>query len=815
MLKNWFTVALRNLLRHKLYTAINVLGLAAGLAAALLIVVFVRHELSYNALFTQAENTWRVVRTEFVPGRQPEATSAQAIPVAPALKQQFAEIESVVRVGRTREVVKRGDESLYQLFNPADPDYFRLFNFPFLDGDPATALAQPNSTVLTRTVATRLFGDRDPMGRTLTLGDGQVLTVTGVIADPPANVTEAPEALVSFSTPLSQLDRTRESWNSHWITTYVLLKPGTNVAAMQAEMRDFIRRNRPGDAEEGASTGYRAELGLQPLLEVRSHPLPGDRGTSMTVIAGLLALAALILAIAAINFINLATARATLRAREVALRKVLGARRRLVVAQFLGESLVLTILAGVLAMALVELGLSPFQQALEVKLAPEFHSLMAMAGVTLGLSVALGLLGGFYPAMVLSGFRPAQVLRSARSAAAGGARLRNILVVAQFAVAIGLTVGTLVVLQQTRYASSQQLGFDKENVVLLRGIDNPTVKAKLETLKQRLLADPGVVAVAGAPWAPSDPSERTSTYVRTDDGQGASLTIRTDPVDYGYFETLGATMLAGRTFDKARGTDEARFVPPGGPPVEGRTAAAILSLTAVRQLGWNSPADALGRTLRYPQDEGDVTLTVIGVVADLQYRSARNNTVASIYHADPSEAGTLMVRIRPDAAPAVLNRIDDLWRDTVQDVPMRRQFLDERVDQLYVDDVRHGKLFAVFAGLAVIIACLGLFGLASFTAERRTKEIGIRKVLGASVPDLVRLLVWQFSRPVLVANLIAWPVAWYGLSLWLEGFAYRVELDPLLFLAAGAGALLIAWVTVAGHAARVAVEKPVKALRYE
>lgn len=814
MLKNWIMVALRNLVRHKLYTTINVLGLAAGLAAALLITVFVRHELSYNSMFTDAPDVWRVVRTEFLPGREPEPSSAHSMPTGPMLKQSFAEIETVVRVGHTREIVRRGNESLYQMFNPADPDYFRLFDWPFLAGDPATALSQPNSTVLTKSVATKLFGDQDPMGRTVTLGGGQVLTVTGVIIDPPSNVTERPEALVSMATPLGQVDRTRESWNSNWISTYVRLAPG-DVSRMRADLEGFIRRHRPGDAEEGSSTGYRAELSLQPLLDLRVHPLPGEAGTSMTVISGLMALATLILAIAAINFVNLATARATLRAREVALRKTLGARRRLIVTQFLGESLLLTLLAGLLAMAVVEVGLAPFQQALDIRLDPQFHSLPVLGGLALGLAALLGLLGGLYPALVLSGFRPAQVLRGGKSAGVGGGRLRTALVVAQFAVAIGLSVGTLVVLQQTRYASSQQLGFDKENIVLLRGVDNPAVRAKQEALKERLRADPGVLAVAGAPWAPSDASERTSTYVRTDDGQGTSLTIRTDPVDYGYFEVLGARMLAGRTFDKAHGTDETKPVPPGAGPVEGRTAAAVLSLTAVRQLGWTSAQDAIGRTILYPEDDGDVTLHVVGVVADLQYKSARSNTVASIYQADPGETGTLMVRIRPDAAPAVLNRIDSLWREMAPDVPVRRQFLDERVDLLYADDVRHGKLFAAFAGLAVVIACLGLFGLASFTAERRTKEIGIRKVLGAGVPDLVRLLVWQFSRPVLFANLIAWPVAWYGLSRWLEGFAYRIDLNPLLFLAAGAGALLIAWVTVAGHAARVAVEKPVRALRYE
>ncbi len=813
MLKNWLMVALRNLMRHKLYTAINVLGLAAGLAAALLIMVFVRHELSFNDRFGQIDDVWRLNRTMVITGRAPESTAAVSMPMAPALKQNFPELVQAVRVARLRDVVRRGSDSLYQLFTAVDPDYFTIFDWQFVAGDPATALAQPNGAVLTLATAQKLFATTDVLDRTIELGSGLVLRVTGVIEDPPLNVTHRPEALIALATPLKTIDRTRDQWGWNWIDTYLRLAPGADARKLEAALPDFLRRNNPG-AVTDEGNGDRTILSLQRLREIHTAPLNADEGTSMAVISGLLALAIVILGIAGINFVNLATARATMRAREVAMRKTLGASRGLLVLQFLAESLLLTFTAGLIAVALVEMLLPTFQDVMSVAIDPAYRGLAGMAVLAACLSFILGVLGGLYPALVLSGFRPAHVLRGNSKGNAGAGRLRAILVVAQFAVAIALTVGTLVVLQQTRYASSQQLGFDKDNVVLLRGVDNPAVLTRMPALKQRLAADPGVVAVAGAPWVPSDTSETTSTYRRTDDGQGAAITIRTDLVDFGYFEVLGARLLAGRTFDEKYGTD-ALASPPEGQVVEGRTAATVLSLTAVRQLGWGDAQSAIGRTLLYPNDEGDVTLHVVGVVDDLQYRSARDRTVATVYQAVPAQTGTLMVRIRPGAAPAVLNRIDSIWKEIVPDVPVRRQFLDERINQLYALDVRQGQLFAAFAGLAVIIACLGLFGLASFTAERRTKEIGIRKVLGASVPDLVRLLVWQFSRPVLIANLIAWPLAWYGLSRWLEGFAYRVELNPLLFLAAGGGALVIAWATVAGHAARVAVEKPIKALRYE
>ncbi|WP_114395236.1 ABC transporter permease [Oleisolibacter albus] len=811
MLRNWLIVAIRSLLRHRLYTAINVLGLAAGLTAALLIALFVRHELSYDSQYPDAGCIWRLDRTELVAGRAPEPTASQSMPMGPAIAAHFPEVEQMVRVGRTREIVRRGADSLYQMVTAVDPAFFQLFPMPFLAGDPATALAQPNTAVLSRSLAEKLYGRTDILGRPLELAGGRVLTVTGVVLDPPSNTTLQPEFLTAIDTPVGQFAANRENWNSNFLNVYLLLKPGTDGAALDRAFPDFLRLVRP-DQADAEQRGDGVALSLHALRDLHVRPLPGEDGTPLAVLAGLTALAGVILAIAAINFVNLATARATQRAREVALRKTLGASRGLIMIQFLGESLLLTLFAGLLSLALVELLLPPFLTALDMRMDPAFHTMGGMAAMAAGLVLLLGLAGGAYPALVLSGFRPAEVLRG-NGRMVGGSRLRAVLVVLQFSVAIGLSVATLVVWEQTRFASTQRLGFDQENVVLLREVDNPGVAPRLEALKTRLRADPGVLSVAGAPWAPSDSSERTSTFV--DPETGKDVTIRTEPVDFGYFETLRARVLAGRGFDEARSTDRLPQDVPGAAPVTGRAAATVLSRAAVRRLGWPDADAAIGRTLTYPSDGGDIALTVIGVVDDLQYKSARSATVPTIYLAAPEEAGTLLVRVAAGAVPGVLERIDGLWRTLMPDVPLRRHFLDDRIGQLYAADQRQARVFGGFAGLAVLIACLGLYGLAAFTAQRRTKEIGVRKVLGAGVPDIVRLLVWQFSQPVLVANLIAWPLAWIGLSQWLEGFAYRIDLNPALFLAAGAAALLIAWITVAGHAARVAAQKPVTALRYE
>jgi putative ABC transport system permease protein len=814
MLHNWIIVALRNLRRRRLYSAINILGLAVGLAAALMIALYVRHELSFDRGFSSAESIWRVNRVFAVPGRTPELTSAQSLKLAPVLKEALPEVEAAVRVATSREIIQRPGDSRYQLVQAVDDGFFRLFDFPFLAGDPATALNRPDTAVLSRQTATRLFGAADPMGQALQLDNGPLLTVTGVFADPPSNSTLQPEFVTSVQTRLSQIVRSENNWGWNWADTYLLLKPGTDAARLEAALPDLMRRVRPNQGPD--SSGEPETLLLQPLLDIHTRPLPGDSGTPMQVLLGLMALAVVILVVAAINFVNLSTAQATLRAREVALRKTLGAARHLIVGQFLAEALVLTLVAGLVALALVEVTMPGFQTLLGLRLDSSWRDSGTVLGLGGILILALGLMAGLYPALVLSGFRPAQVLRGG-SGGPGGGRLRVGLVVLQFAAASALTVSTAVILLQTRHASTQQLGFDQENVVLLRGAGNPGVRPQSETLMDRLRAEPGVVSVAGAPWVPGDFSETTSGYFIPEDASRQTVTIRTDFVGVGYFETLGARLITGRTFERGRGSDQPAVRPDGAPPMSGRSGAALLSRSAVQRLGWGTPESAVGRTLLYPDDDGDVLLQIIGVVEDLQYKTARLATVPTIYQFNPQSIGTVMVRLAAGNGDRqqTLQRIESLWREMFPQVPVRVQFLDERVAALYAGDLRQARILAGFSGLAVLIACLGLFGLAAFTAQRRTREIGLRKVLGARTVDIVRLLIWHFSRPILLANLIALPVAWLLLSRWLEGYVSRITLNPLIFLAAALLTLLVAWITVAGHAARVARQRPVLALRYE
>lgn len=817
MVWNWLLTAWRHLGRHRLYTAINVLGLAVGMAVCMIIATLVRFETSFDGFHRNADRIVRVNRTEHLSGMPPMRGNVTGLPVGPALLAHLPGVEDMVRVGRFLATIVRDDgQSFPETAARVDPSYPHVFDVAFLKGDPALALARPGDAVITDSTARKIFGDADPMGRTLKLQTGRLLTVTGVIADPPQNSSLRAAILTPITTSISDQGdkdyREREqSWHSSWLTTYLLLSPGIDPvtlaqrvqAALPAIVPDYVA---PDDAG-GRST---FTLNFQRLTDIRLHPIGGEGGMPVIVVQALALIGALVLLVAGINFVNLTTARSSLRLREIGIRKTLGAGRSALIMQFLAESVMLALLAGVLALPATELVL-PFLAELEVDIPGDPF---ADRGLLLGLLLfppLLGLLAGLYPALVLSRVSPAA---GAQGRTVGSGRLRTILVVLQFSIAVTLTIGALVILQQTRHAATQQLGFDRANVLLVHdGVMPVGSTIRLDTLRQTMERLPGVQSAALAAWAPADGSSAFSGLRLP--GQSEQLHLRVEPVDFGYLETLGATLLAGRLFDPAHADDISRTATD---KTERPTANVIVSRAMLAKLGVKDPAGALGLTIQGgapTKGEASQVRTIVGVVEDIRFNTAHFEPEATLFTIDQSQRGVLILRLAPGDQKAMLAAIDKAWSQIVPDKPIRRSFLDQNIDRLYDEEKRQGAVIAVFAGLAGIIACLGLYGLAAFTAERRTKEIGIRKVLGASVADIVRLLIWQFSRPVLVANLIAWPLAWVGLSRWLEGFASRITLNPLLFAAVGMGALMIAWVTVAGHAARVAAEKPVNALRYE
>lgn len=829
MWKNYLMVAMRNLLKHKLYSAINICGLAIGLATCVLILLFVRNETTYDRFFTDSDRLFQVVIRAQLPGRQADNVAVTMLPLAAAMKEGFPEVEKTARVVQDTIIFRRGDELFTETTRAVDPDFFRMFDFPFLQGDRMTALDEPNGIVLTESMARKFFKDADPLGRTLEIEDGDPVKVTGIIPDMPSNTHFNLDIIRPYDS-LSKTARSQEgSWGSICCETYLLLKPGSDADAINARLATWIKSAAPTiNSPTGSfSLGEIFTPRIRNVKDIHTEPMQTSMrpATSYTEIVTFAAVAVLVLAIASINFMNLATARATQRAREVSVRKVVGASRGQIIIQFIGESLLLTLIGLLLSVTLVELALPAYSAFLDKQLSFNLFTDPVLAPVLLGLALVVGVAGGAYPAFFLSGFNPARVLKGSSSGVGGGSgRLRMALVVVQFAISIALMVATAVVYGQLLFAQNKNLGFDKENTIVLNGFPGGSDRERQQTLTNVLAALDGVVSVAGTDATPGSGSEN-NTNVRVPGADPSQLLVlRQGSVDWDYVKTLGLRIVAGRDFDRNRPSDQVVFPPAGsaaaapanGPEGKILTGAAILNEAAVKRLGFAGSQEALGREFEAGAGSyGTLRLTVIGIVEDFHFRSVHDPIAPAMLTVDNGTYDDLIIRIRGGNVEGTLAAIDRAWRDLYPNRPVQREFLDTRIQNLYVREAKTSQMFAVFSGLAIMIACLGLFGLASFTAERRTKEIGLRKVLGASVMDIVRLLVWQFSKPVLIANLIAWPVAWYFMDIWLSSFSFRIDLNPLLFVAAGALALAIAWLTVGLHAARVAQAKPVMALRYE
>jgi len=600
---------------------------------------------------------------------------------------------------------------------------------------------------------------------------------------------------------------------------YVRLKPGASAAAIDARLPTLMAEHYPAGRDEDKPP--RAFLAPITALHLHAKELgDNDTGGDLVTVYAISATGVLVLLVAGINFINLVTARATRRAVEVGVRKAAGATRRQLMAQFLGESILYALVALVLAVALVELVLPGFNLFLDRTIRFAYWRDPGLAASLLALGLAIGLLAGFYPAFVLSGFRPALVLKGAAATQSAG-RLRQSLVVLQYAISITLLIATAVIYRQTEFATQDSLRFDK-NLILaisLGGIpttlaegemhlvyDRPTV----ETLRARIEALPGVKAVADSWVVPDADSDSTRGWF-VGAGKGAPMVSASwVPQGFGLFELYGIKPIAGRSFALGRGGDDA-------PIVAGVEGNAILNESAVRAFGFADPAAALGQVIGMPLDEDfhSQPRRIVGVVPDFPLNSIRTRIKPTVFFAAPDWATYLNVKLTGRDLPQTLAAIDRIWQELVTTRPINRQFIDDRIARLYRDVTRQGQVFAGFALVAVAIACLGLFGLAAFTAERRTKEIGIRKAMGASTRDILKLLVWEFAKPVLLANALAWPLAYLAMTRWLEGFAYRIDLDPLIFIGAGLTALAIACGVTLFHAFQMARSRPVLALRYE
>ncbi|WP_442679686.1 ABC transporter permease [Sphingomonas sp. ASY06-1R] len=837
MFRNYLTVGLRALAKNKTYAFINIFGLAIGMAACLLILLFVRYETSYDTWLGEGDRAYQLQSFYKADGRgQPELSLQNAAYIAGAtLKKDFPQIEEIVYVGGAGPVMLRnGRATTSDDFFFVDGSLFDVLKVPFVHGDSRTALTQPGSLVVTEKEASRLFGTANPMGQTLTLVDRGKTTdyhVTGVIKDLPRNTHLSLGVLARYdpNSYWADLPDFLTSWGWQAGYYYVRLRPGASAEEINRQLPAWAKRNIPDDIVDGVRTN-RAEGESWKLVNVRDVHLGKAQSGAMTpgndrrslVTFGIIAI--LVLGMACVNFTNLATARASQRAREVALRKVLGAQRKQLILQFLGESVMVAGLAMLLALALTELLLPLLNHFLDAQLTLHYIGHDGILLPALALVLVVGVAGGIYPAFVLSHFPPAKVLRANKSAAdaRGSGILRNILVVGQFAVSIGLIACTIIIYAQTVYARTSDPGYKRDGLIQVSSVNRRTVMPVLNTLLHELSRVPGVVSMGRSTIGVG--TRNSSNMGAKGPGQTEAQTIGTYRVDTGFFRTMEIPLLAGRTFVEGRAMDDTTLE--GFPPKEADLAAltrrgfnVVVNELATKRLGFRSPAEAIGKVVRAEtgSDASDsaTPVTIIGVVKDSRFRSIRDPLEPIMFQYDRISPDNLIVRYANVDPNVVRERLEHRWKQIVPDVPFEATFSDDIVRRLYRAEQARAGMFAAFSGLAVVVGCLGLFGLAAFTAERRTKEIGIRKVLGARTRDIVRLLIWQFSRPVLIANLIAWPVAWWVMRDWLNGFDARIALNPLPFLFAGGLALAIAIATIASHAFRVARANPILALRYE
>lgn len=833
MLRNYLAVALRNLTANKLYSAINIGGLTVGLAACLLIVLFVRDERSYDRWIPHADRIVNVETTFKVPGRDQLAAAAAPGPLGPLLATEFSsDVERAVRLYEDDQPIRAGDRTFRGTTSYVDPGFFEVFDLPVVAGSRDAALADNASILLTETTARKFFGAEPAVGRTLTIGGDQVFTVVGVLADLPRNTHLDIDAIARFD-PGRYHDQpwVADSWTSVNTRTYLLLRSAGARARLAAAFPDFTDRHVKFDVPgvtERPSTIIRFEL--MPILDIHLHGtrLGYEHLGSFAAVVAFSGIALLILIIACINFVNLATARAMKRAREVAMRKVVGATRGQLVRQHLGEAVLTALIALALAIALVELALGPFNDFLHKELRLDLLGDPTLLATVVGLVIVVGAAGGLYPAIYLSRFRPAAVLKANQSSATGSSALRTGLVVFQFAISIALIVCTATIYSQTVYARTLDLGFQRDDRVVLQGLGD-LEPAAVATLKRELAAVPGAAGVALSSDAPPLDSNNNTIFYPTPVMNDDRLLVETLRVDPDFFPVYGVTPLAGRLFsmdhpgDFQRGGRGPLNLRGDEPVPEHEQQGVIVNRALVAKLGARRPEDVIGTVLYEVNNEGPLTpTTIVGVVDDLYLRSVRTAVTPMAYFAAPPGRAfnRLTIHVAPGRMREALRGIEGVWTRVAPAVPIRTAFVDADLAAQYDADEQRGQIFAGFAVFAVLIACLGLFGLASFSAERRTKEIGMRKVLGASVLDIVRLLVRQFSWPVLVANLVAWPVSFLVMREWLAGFRYRIELtDPryLVGIFGGAAllALVIAWLTTAGHAYKVARGSPIRALRVE
>lgn len=815
MIKNYITIALRNLRKNPGYSFINIFGLALGMGITILILLYVQYELSYDDYHENSDRIVRATRAWFNEDGEVSLHLAHAAPpFGPLLEQDFeGTVQEMARVLEMNPLLRVEENAFVENhFFFADPEIFEIFSWEMIQGDPETALTFPDGIVLTESMAQKYFGDEDPMGQAIEAdirGTPFQFQVRGVIKDVPENSHFQADFFASMM-PVVQFyggqEAFMQNFGSNNFATYLLLPEGYDYQQLQAQIPAFINRHLSTDETHIGSDGEPVTasdgtmLYLQPLTEIHLYSNLDseiEANSRIEYIYIYSAIALFILIIACINFMNLSTARSVKRAVEVGLRKVIGANRSSLIRQFIGESIVMAFLSLLFAILFVELML-PFvndfiDKNLELNLLQNFSQVAALFLIV----VFVGFVAGSYPAFFLSGFQPATVLKGSFKAGKIHERFRSVLVVAQFSISIALISCMIVVYTQLDFMRNKDLGFDQENIAVLPVSEQ--IVSNYETIRERLLGHPGILNVSVASRVPSGrllDSQDTRAEV---DGELQDIDFRIADIhiSHNFLETFNIDLVAGRNFDIDLASDS--------------TEAFILNETAVETIGWGSPGEAIGKQFLYGGRRG----RVIGVVNDFNFESLHQSIAPIVFLIPDDRIRSVAVKIRDNSREEVLRFLEEQWATLRPDYPFTYYFVQDNFEEQYNSEERLGTLFGFFSVIAIIIAALGLFGLASFATQQRIKEIGIRKVLGATVSQIVWLLSTRFTSLVIVSILIATPIAWYSMDRWLDTFAYQVDMPVWSFVLAGISAIVIALLTISYQSVKAAVSNPVNSLRSE
>ena len=795
MFKNYIKTAFRNIKRHKGYSFINIFGLATGMTVCLLMLMYVVNEISYDDFHKKGDRIYRInVDWGKEGSRMKFAGTMPAI--APALNTEIPEVEVAARVRTNNEMIILNSQNEKikesQIFH-ADPEVFDIFSWKFLKGNEATSLKDPFSAVISQKIAKKYFGTEEPIGQTININDN-LYKVTGLLKDFPTNTHLRCEILVSYSTIQSLGEYPEQPW-TQWgdDLTYFVLRENSLLNSVEDKLNDLLNQN------TGKWFTDKMEFIMQPLSDIHwDTESRGDVGVKGNIIYVYLFLSAaiLVLIVACFNFMNLSTSRYLDRMNEIGVRKVVGANRAQLIRQFLTESLLVATVSMICGIVLFNILNSSLYSYLDASFVSSTSHFQYLYGMVVLMIIIVGFMAGSYPAWFMSKFHPVDIMKKSIMKGSEKLSFRNVLVVLQFAISIILILGTMIIYQQIDFMKNTDLGFDKEDVVLsYLPFTNPQAKEKYPVLKNEFLKHQSVREVTAVYTVPGINSQYNMTARKKGAEDEDYMTIQALPADFGFVKSMGLEIVDGRDFSEEYSTDNKE--------------SAILNETAVKMFGFESP---VGEKLLIP---GNKEVTVIGVVKDFHVKSLHNEISPMIIYIDPKFYLLMATKIQPENPEATLTYMENVWKTVLGEEEFNYRYMRDAYFSFYDAEEKTGKLISIFTGLAIFISCLGLFGLASFLTNKRVKEIGIRKVLGATVRGIAVLYSKEFTKWVLISNIIAWPVAYFLISMWLKDFAYKIELTPLPFVLSGAAALLIALITVSFHAVKAATANPVDSLRSE